>query len=466
MISHKIISMNIEFIILSLIGLTAYSFFIGRKKALALSSLKNVTVHSQPYYHGLHSALITIFPAVILLILWSWIESSIFSINLREYFKDITDPALADFYISGVINFVGGIDQKIMDHVNFMSAVNYYESTMHMNLVLKGIVIILLTLMVSRYSLKLIAADFKARDLVETIVIRIMKYASIFAIVITIGIVLSLLFETMRFFESVAVTEFLFGTHWSPQMSIREDQVGSSGSFGAVPVFTGTLLISFIAMLVAGPIGLFSAIYLSQYASTRVRSLAKPIIEVLAGIPTVVYGFFAVITVGPFFREMGIFFDIDNFSSESALIAGSVLGIMIIPFVASLTDDALSAVPQSLKEGSLAMGATLSETTNKVIIPASFHGIAGSFLLAFSRAIGETMIVVMAAGFAANLTANPFNAVTTVTVQIVGLLTGDQEFNSAKTLSAFALAFVLFFLTLILNIISLTIVNKYREQYE
>ena len=230
-----------------------------------------------------------------------------------------------------------------------MSAVNYYESTMHMNLVLKGIVIILLTLMVSRYSLKLIAADFKARDLVETIVIRIMKYASIFAIVITIGIVLSLLFETMRFFESVAVTEFLFGTHWSPQMSIREDQVGSSGSFGAVPVFTGTLLISFIAMLVAGPIGLFSAIYLSQYASTRVRSLAKPIIEVLAGIPTVVYGFFAVITVGPFFREMGIFFDIDNFSSESALIAGSVLGIMIIPFVASLTDDALSAVPQSLK---------------------------------------------------------------------------------------------------------------------
>ena len=211
--------------------------------------MKNVTVHSQPYYHGLHSALITIFPAVILLILWSWIESSIFSINLREYFKDITDPALADFYISGVINFVGGVDQKIMDHVNFMSAVNYYESTMHMNLVLKGIVIILLTLMVSRYSLKLIAADFKARDLVETIVIRIMKYASIFAIVITIGIVLSLLFETMRFFESVAVTEFLFGTHWSPQMSIREDQVGSSGSFGAVPVFTGTLLISFIISL-------------------------------------------------------------------------------------------------------------------------------------------------------------------------------------------------------------------------
>ena len=293
-----------------------------------------------------------------------------------------------------------------------------------------------------------------------------MKTTSVLAIFTTIGIVLSLLFETLRFFEYVPIHEFLFGTHWSPQMSIREDQVGSSGSFGAIPVFTGTLLISFIAMFVAGPIGMFSAIYLSQYASTKVRAYAKPIIEVLAGIPTVVYGFFAVITVGPFFREMGIFFNIDGLSSESALIAGSVLGIMIIPFIASLTDDALSAVPKALKEGSLAMGATLSETTRKVIIPASFHGIVGSFLLAFSRAIGETMIVVMAAGFAANLTANPFNAVTTVTVQIVGLLTGDQEFDSPKTLSAFALAFVLFFLTLILNVISLTIVKRYREQYE
>ena len=339
-----------------------------------------------------------------------------------------------------------------MDHSNFSAAAEYYETSTKMSLVLKSIVAVILTLIALRHSLKLVSAKFKARDLVEDIVVKTMRYASIFAIFITLGIVLSLLFETLRFFESVAVTEFLFGTHWSPQMSIREDQVGSSGSFGAVPVFTGTLLISVIAMLVAGPIGLFSAIYLSQYASSKVRSIAKPIIEVLAGIPTVVYGFFAVITVGPFFRELGIFFEIDGFSSESALIAGSVLGIMIIPFVASLTDDSLSAVPRSLKEGSLAMGATLSETTTRVIIPASFHGIVGSFLLAFSRAIGETMIVVMAAGFAANLTANPFNAVTTVTVQIVGLLTGDQEFDSPKTLSAFALAFVLFFLTLILNL--------------
>ena len=435
--------MTYEFLLLTIFGLATYSFFLSRKKAMALNVMDPLAVHSQPHYHGLYSAMLTITPAIILLLIWSWFENSIFKDNLEKYFSDVTDPYQLEFYVSGVKSFVAGASNTIMDHSNFSAAAEYYETSTKMSLVLKSIVAVILTLIALRHSLKLVSAKF-----------------------ITLGIVLSLLFETLRFFESVAVTEFLFGTHWSPQMSIREDQVGSSGSFGAVPVFTGTLLISVIAMLVAGPIGLFSAIYLSQYASSKVRSIAKPIIEVLAGIPTVVYGFFAVITVGPFFRELGIFFEIDGFSSESALIAGSVLGIMIIPFVASLTDDSLSAVPRSLKEGSLAMGATLSETTTRVIIPASFHGIVGSFLLAFSRAIGETMIVVMAAGFAANLTANPFNAVTTVTVQIVGLLTGDQEFDSPKTLSAFALAFVLFFLTLILNIISLSIVKKFREQYE
>tara|TARA_B100001029_G_scaffold58430_1_gene47178 strand:- start:5134 stop:6510 length:1377 start_codon:yes stop_codon:yes gene_type:complete len=458
--------MTIEFLILTILGLTAYSFFLSKRKASALNAINPLDVHSQPHYHGLFSAILTIAPAIILLFLWSWLENSIFKTNLESYFSDVVDPYKVSFYVSGVKSFVAGASDTLMNHSNFSSAVEYYETSTKMSLALKSIVIVIITLITFRYSLNLVTAKFKARDLVEDIVIRTMKYASIFAIFITLGIVLSLLFETLRFFESVAVTEFLFGTHWSPQMSIREGQVGSSGSFGAVPVFTGTLLISLIAMLVAGPIGLFSAIYLSQYASNRVRSYAKPIIEILAGIPTVVYGFFAVITVGPFFRDLGIFFNIDGFSSESALIAGSVLGIMIIPFIASLTDDSLSAVPRSLKEGSLAMGATLSETTTRVIIPASFHGIVGSFLLAFSRAIGETMIVVMAAGFAANLTANPFNAVTTVTVQIVGLLTGDQEFDSAKTMSAFALAFVLFFLTLILNIISLSIVKKFREQYE
>ncbi len=281
----------------------------------------------------------------------------------------------------------------------------------------------------------------------------------------TIGIVFLYYLRLLDFFDSVNVFDFLFGLHWSPQMAIRADQVGSSGSFGAVPVFRDTIIVICNDDSCIASWYVFSDIFIT-ICIRKYRTFAKPIIEILAGIPTVVYGFFAVITVAPFFRDMGAFFSFTNMSSERALIAGSVLGIMIIPFVASLTDDALTAVPRSLKEGSLAMGATLSETTKKVIIPASFHGIVGSFLLAVSRAIGETMIVVMAAGFAANLTFNPFDSVSTVTVQIVGLLTGDQEFDSPKTLSAFALAFVFFFITLVLNVISLTIVKKYREEYE
>ena len=458
--------MSIEFLLLTIIGLSLYGYYTARNKANTIATTGTVNIHSQPHYHGLYSAFLTIIPAFILLILWSWIETAIFTATIRDFFSDINDSSLISFYVAAVKEYANGENTKIMEHINFQNAVDYYKETIQTNLLLKSIILITMCIFLIKYSFRMINPSFKARDDVEKIITFAMKTTSVLAIFTTIGIVLSLLFETLRFFEYVPIHEFLFGTHWSPQMSIREDQVGSSGSFGAIPVFTGTLLISFIAMFVAGPIGMFSAIYLSQYASTKVRAYAKPIIEVLAGIPTVVYGFFAVITVGPFFREMGIFFNIDGLSSESALIAGSVLGIMIIPFIASLTDDALSAVPKALKEGSLAMGATLSETTRKVIIPASFHGIVGSFLLAFSRAIGETMIVVMAAGFAANLTANPFNAVTTVTVQIVGLLTGDQEFDSPKTLSAFALAFVLFFLTLILNVISLTIVKRYREQYE
>ena len=300
---------------------------------------------------------------------------------------------------------------------------------------MKIIVAIGLSVTLLRLSMKTVTVEFKAREYVERLFVMLMKFSSIMAIVVTVGIVLSLLFETLRFFSMINIFDFLFGLQWSPQTAIRADQVASSGSFGAIPVFVGTILISLIAMLVAVPIGLYSAIYLSQYAPYKVRTFAKPIIEILAGIPTVVYGFFAVITVAPFFRDLGDKIAPGALSGESAIIAGTVMGIMIIPFITSLTDDAMNAVPSSLKEGSLAMGATVSETTKQVIIPASFHGIVASFLLAFSRAIGETMIVVMAAGFAANLTLNPFESVTTVTVQIVGLLTGDQEFDSAKTLS-------------------------------
>jgi phosphate transport system permease protein len=248
-------------------------------------------------------------------------------------------------------------------------------------------------------------------------------------------------------------------------MAIRADQVGSSGAFGAIPVLAGTVMVSLIAMLVAGPIGLMSAIYLSEYANRRVRDLVKPVMEILAGIPTVVYGFFAALTVAPFIRDTGDFFGL-TVSSESAMAAGLVMGVMIIPFVSSLSDDVINAVPQALRDGALALGATPSETVRQVIIPAAFPGIVGSLLLAVSRAIGETMIVVMAAGLSANLTANPFQAVTTVTVQIVTLLVGDQEFDSPKTLAAFALGLLLFLITLTLNVIALVVVRKYREQYE
>lgn len=293
----------------------------------------------------------------------------------------------------------------------------------------------------------------------------VLIFCALVAVATTVGIVASLLFESIRFFQAIPITEFLFGLEWSPQTALRADQVGASGAFGAVPLIVGTLLISSIAMTIAAPLGLMSAIYLAEYASNRTRGIIKPLLELLAGIPTVVYGFFAALIVAPLLRSGG-----DNIgfaiSSESALAAGLTMGVMIIPLVSSLSDDVINAVPQSLRDASYGLGATQAETVKQVILPAAIPGIAGSLLLATSRAIGETMIVVMAAGLAAKLTLNPLEAVTTVTVQIVTLLTGDQEFDSPKTLSAFALGLLLFVITLILNIIALRIVDKYKEQYD
>jgi phosphate transport system permease protein len=310
-----------------------------------------------------------------------------------------------------------------------------------------------------------VSPEFRARHHVERAVRVLLIAASTIAVLTTVGIVLSLLFEASRFFARESIFDFLFGLQWSPQTALRADQVGQSGSFGAIPVFAGTLMITVIAMLVAVPIGLFSAIYMAEYATPRFRAVVKPVLEVLAGIPTVVYGFFAALTVAPTLRGMGDSLGLDV-ASESALAAGLVMGIMIIPFISSLSDDVINAVPQSLRDGSAAMGATKSETILQVILPAALPGIVGSVLLAVSRAIGETMIVVMAAGLSANLTANPFEAVTTVTVQIVTLLTGDQEFDSSKTLAAFALGLVLFVMTLGLNVIALRVVRRYREKYD
>lgn len=299
--------------------------------------------------------------------------------------------------------------------------------------------------------------EFRARNLFERVVMVVLMACSAVAVLTTIGIVFSVLFETLIFFRSVSPIEFLFGLHWSP--------TGTPASFGLIPLLVGTLLITVIAIAVAGPLGLLSAIYMAEYASPRLRSVLKPVLEILAGIPTVVLGFFAALTVAPLIRRFGEAAGL-NVASESALAAGLVMGMMIVPLISSLSDDIINAVPQALRDGSYAMGATKSETIKKVVLPAALPGIVSAFMLAISRAVGETMIVVMAAGLAANLTVNPFAAVTTITVQIATLLVGDQEFNSPKTLSAFALGFVLFFFTLMLNYIALRIVQKYREQYD
>jgi phosphate transport system permease protein len=309
--------------------------------------------------------------------------------------------------------------------------------------------------------------QFRARTAVEKWMSAILLLASLIAIFTTLGIVLSLLFESLRFFKLVPLTDFLLGMSWSPQVAIRADQAGSSGAFGSIPLFWGTIFIgAIIAMIVAIPLGLMSAIYLTQYAAPRVRSVVKPLLEILAGVPTVVYGYFAALTLAPAIRDLGISLGVESASSESALAAGLVMGVMIIPFVSSMADDSIAAVPAAMRDGSLALGATRSETIRKVLLSAALPGVVGGVLLAVSRAIGETMIVVMAAGLAANFTANPFASVTTVTVQIVQLLTGDQEFDSAKTLAAFALGLVLFLITLALNLVALTVVRRYREAYE
>lgn len=300
---------------------------------------------------------------------------------------------------------------------------------------------------------------------IESLIMLCMWLAAGVAVLVTAAIIYSVVSESLRFFHHVPLGDFLFGLKWSPQTAMRADQAGASGAFGAVPLLVGTLMITAIALLVAVPVGLMSAIYLSEYATPRFRRTAKPVLELLAGIPTVVYGYFAVISIAPFLHHLGSMLGF-SVASESALVAGLVMGVMIVPFVSSLSDDMLTAVPRGLRDASYGLGATKSETIKRVVLRSALPGVMGAVLLAISRAIGETMIVVMAAGLSANLTANPLEAVTTVTVQMVTLLTGDQEFNSPKTLAAFALGLTLFCFTLLLNIVAQAIVKKYREQYE
>lgn len=348
------------------------------------------------------------------------------------------------------------------------NAAEIWKSWVHKSQILTVIVCFLTAIISGFLSYKKINREFRSRNAVEKIIMSIMALSSVIAILTTIAIIFSVFFEAMRFFALIPFDEFLFGTVWNPQFEGAE-RAGSGqeglSQYGAIPLFAGTFLISLIALCVSVPVGLFSAIYLSEYASSKERAFFKPLLEVLAGIPTVVYGFFAALTVAPFLRSSGSIFGLD-IASESALAAGLVMGIMIIPFISSLSDDVINAVPQSLRDAGYGLGSTKNETVMKIVLPAALPGVVASVILAVSRAVGETMIVVMAAGLAANLTANPLEAVTTVTSQIVTILVGDQEFESAKTLSAFALALTLIIITLGMNFYALHVVKKYREQYE
>ncbi|MBN2242419.1 MAG: phosphate ABC transporter permease subunit PstC [Acidobacteria bacterium] len=455
---------------LSILVLAVAAYVIGRKRSYSVvgGARKLRELHSRPTYYGMLTALGCGIPALLILGIWQAFEETVITrlitAGLPENIRTLPESRL-NLIINDVKNLVSGnIVSKEVDPA-MQAAADHYTRLQSISHASMAVVCLVLGIMAIAIIRKIITPKLRARNAVETVTKIILVACSSIAIFTTLGIVLSVLFEAIRFFKAVAVTEFLFGLQWSPQMAIRADQVGSSGAFGAVPVFAGTLMISAIAMTVAVPVGLMSAIYLSEYATSKVRAAAKPLMEILAGIPTVVYGFFAALTVAPVIRDSGGLMGLDV-SSESALAAGVVMGIMIIPFVSSLSDDVINAVPQVLRDGAYGLGATRSETIRNVVIPAALPGIVGSILLAVSRAIGETMIVVMAAGLAANLTANPLQTVTTVTVQIVTLLVGDQEFDSPKTLAAFALGLVLFVATLFLNIIALHVVRKYREQYE
>ena len=446
------------------------AFFYGRRRSLALvgGHGHGMALHSLPGYYGYYVAIWAVLPALALLFVWVMVEPRVvvaLVVNgLPETYRSLP-PGELNLLVNNIQNLAAG-DVVSVDVDNVLQdAAAMFNAYLGKSRQFLAVLALGMAGLGGAMAWRRIHPDLRARNRVERVVRWFLIAASSIAILTTIGIVLSVLFEAIRFFQKVPVTEFLFGLNWSPQTAIRADQVGSSGSFGAVPLFTGTLLITSIAMVVAVPVGLMTAIYLAEYSSARVRGIAKPLLEVLAGIPTVVYGFFAALTVAPWIRSAGESAGI-QVASESALAAGVVMGIMIIPLVSSLSDDAINAVPSAMRDGALGLGSTRSETMTKVILPAALPGIVGGILLAVSRAIGETMIVVMAAGLAANLTANPFEAVTTVTVQIVTLLVGDQEFDSAKTLAAFALGLMLFVVTLILNVIGLSVVRKYREQYD
>jgi phosphate transport system permease protein len=448
------------------VGLGLIAWLSGRVRAIAFRKSPGQRFSSLPRHHGSFAAMWTIVPPLLFLAVWATCTPGLATDGV------LASPAAAQlpppgFERSAILSearaIANGSDRTPLNALSVRLAPAYAveQSRYHW---IGGIVALLLALAGGAYGFLRIRPSFNARTKMERVVMIGLLAASLIAVLTTIGIVASLLFESARFFDQVPVTDFLFGTRWGPQVIDPKDP---GASLGAVPLFWGTFFIgAVIAMLVAIPFGLMSAIYLTQYASARLRAWMKPTLEMLAGVPTVVYGYFAALMVGPALRQFGVAIGIGNATSESALAAGLVMGVMIIPFVSSMADDAIAAVPTAMRDGSLAMGATPSETISRVLLPAALPGVVGGILLAISRAIGETMIVVMAASGAATISLNPFNSATTVTKQIVDLLTGEASFDSPKTLAAFALGLTLFVITLLLNIVALTVVKRYREAYD
>jgi phosphate transport system permease protein len=452
-------------VLLAIAGLGIAGWFAARARARLLYSGRG-SMDSTPGYHGWHLALWIIIPAFLAWAAWGAIspglvESQVLAQPVAEKLPALDMQRQA--ILSEAAAIAGNPDAVAFNPLAKELAGSFAEAQAKYGLI-GAVLVALFAFAGGAYGYTRIKAHFPARTQVERVVMFVLLAASLVAILTTAGIIASLLYETGLFFTKVSPLDFLFGLNWNPG-NVSGENIGEN--FGAVPLFWGTLYIgAIIAMIVAIPLGLMSAIYLTQYASQTVRKWVKPVLEILAGIPTVVYGYFAALTVAPMIRDFAEAMGKTNPSTESALAAGLVMGVMIIPFVSSMADDSIAAVPQAMRDGSLAMGATQSETIKKVLLPAALPGIVAGVMLAISRAIGETMIVVMAAGAAANLSADPLDSMTTVTYQIVQLLTGDQEFDSAKTLSAFALGLVLFIVTLILNIVALNVVKRFREAYE
>lgn len=461
--------MSITSLALLVLVIGAAYFYLGQRTILGQRASGSVKVHSLPHYYGLWAGLIATIPALLLLVVLSVGDGLLFKQMVTQFYPPEVleqDFAFQAIVFSKIMNVVEGIQFGTPEPF-IMAAGEAWIRWQATADTLIAVIVLAVSILAGFFAYRQINPEFRSRNGVERIILWILISSSTVAILTTIGIVLSVLFESIRFFQLIPPQDFLFGLEWNPQFegAERAGSGGGTATYGMVPMFVGTLLISTVALVVAVPVGLFSAIYLAEYATSNVRAFVKPLLEILAGVPTVVYGFFAALTVAPLVKAAGEAIGLEV-ASESALAAGLVMGIMIIPFISSLSDDVINAVPQSLRDAAYGLGSTKSEAVRQVVLPAALPGIMAAIILAVSRAVGETMIVVMAAGLAANLSFNPLDAVTTVTSQIVTILVGDQEFESAKTLSAFALALMLIIITLGLNFFALQIVKKYREQYD